>query len=126
MGSGRSSVPGRQTGGRVLKKLIRDIREAFRHADDPRQDKLKKCFLYNGDDPQGCPICDSCEVCEIKKYLEYEPEFPETGYAFFLSSYIEAFRPSPKEISWRDFEIYHVFLTARYQHEREMTHRDGG
>ena len=82
------------------------------------QDKLTKCFLYNNNDPVECPLYP-CENCDIKSQLDYRSELAETEYAFWLNTYIEAFKPSPEKISWRDFEIYHAFLIAKNQHERE-------
>ena len=103
---------------------MRDIREAFRRSDDPVHEKLSKCFVYNNHDPADCPLAP-CKNCDVQHYLDYRPELPETEYAFWLNTYIDAFKPSPEKTSWRDFEIYHAFLIAKNQHERERIKKNG-
>ncbi|MEA2063018.1 MAG: hypothetical protein U9P14_04920 [Gemmatimonadota bacterium] len=52
--------------------------------------------------------------------LGWRPRYHARYYAVFLASYVEAFRPSPRELTWRDFELYQLYLTARAEHETEM------
>lgn len=106
---------------------MRDIRAALEHADDPCHDKLDKCFRHHGQDPAECGQCNGDpRFCAEIQANGYRPEMPETDYAFMLSSYIEAFRPDPADVSWRDLEIYQALQMARNQHQRKKFKRDHG
>ena len=62
---------------------------------------------------------DPCAGCKLRMRLESAGGFQAAYYAAFLHTYLKAFRLSPRQLSWRDFEIYQVYLTARAEREYE-------
>ena len=62
---------------------------------------------------------DPCVGCKVRAYLDSQPGYQAGYYAIFLASYLEAFRLSPREVSWLEFEIYQLYLAARVEHEKE-------
>ena len=93
------------------------------HPDDPGKDEAEFCELHDRDPkkcgkPQAGP--DPCIGCSAKEYLDFRPENPATEYCFFLHSYIEAFRPPPDRISWKDMERIQAFIMAKNQHEAKI------
>gem|GEM_PF-3077130 len=63
---------------------------------------------------------DPCRGCKTRSALHWRPRFVTTFYATLLADYIEAFRPDPESLSWRDFEIYQVFIQAQKEHQGEQ------
>ena len=62
---------------------------------------------------------DPCAGCKAKRWLQWRPRYFTSLYAVILADYIEAFRPGPEEVTWLDFELYQLYLTARAEHEKE-------
>ena len=94
--------------------MKRDIRELLERADVPEKQKscpgLERC----GQAQEGA---DPCAGCKVRARLDWRPKYQASYYAVFLAAYLEAFRLSPRELSWLDFEIYQLYLTARAEHE---------
>ena len=81
-------------------------------------DGRKKCpglddcgMLQDGPDP--------CKGCKLRVRQDPGSGLTAAYYAALLTTYIKAFRPSPQELSWLDFEIYQVYLTASTELEHE-------
>ena len=55
----------------------------------------------------------------IKENLDWKPKYQTTYYAGLLANYIETFRLSPDQLTWQDFEIYQLYLTAKNEYEEE-------
>ncbi len=62
---------------------------------------------------------DPCAGCKVRAQLDSQTGYQVGYYAIFLASYLEAFRLSPRELSWLDFEIYQLYLAARAEYENE-------
>lgn len=96
--------------------MKRDIRELLKRADVPEKEKscpgLERCGQA-----QAGP--DPCAGCKVRAQLDWRPKYQASYYAVFLAAFLEAFRPSPRELTWLDFEIYQLYLTARAEHETE-------
>lgn len=121
---------GRVAGGRA-KKLSGDIRRAFEQADVSNEVdyKLKNCAIEQGKEPEECQWKanhpeNPCIGCPVRKYAAWQPEYFTTAYASFLAQYMEAFKISPTELSWFDFEIYQIFQKAKADFERAQI-KDG-
>ena len=131
MGSRGVAGGSRPAGGRA-KKLSEDIRRAFEQADVSKEIeyKLKTCAIEQGEEPKAClwkanhPE-NPCIGCPVREYAAWQPELFTTAYASFLNQYMEAFKISPTELSWFDFEIYQVFQKAKADFERAQI-KDGG
>ena len=80
---------------------------------------MDKCPLpkAEGDDP--------CQGCKVRKNL-VEPQYHTTVYAVLLADYIEAFRPPPDKLPWRDFNLYRLFLVAKAEEERSRWENKDG
>ena len=63
---------------------------------------------------------EPCAGCKLSGRLN-RGNYQAASYAVFLNAYLKAFRPSPRELSWLDFEIYQIYLSARAEHENEET-----
>jgi len=95
----------------------------MRRADVPLKERtcpgLKECFMkQEGPEP--------CEGCKIKENLNWTPRYQTTQYAALLATYIETFGLSPDQLSWYDFEIYQIYLTAKNEHERQRIEDGSG
>lgn len=73
---------------------------------------LKNCVLkQEGPDP--------CKGCKIRENLDWKPKYQTTYYAGLLANYVETFKLSPDQLTWQDFEIYQLYLTAKNEYEEE-------
>ena len=55
----------------------------------------------------------------MQEHVNFEPEFITTQYLFGLHSYLEIFQVRPSELTWRDWELYQLFLATKNEFERE-------
>ncbi|MBN2290710.1 MAG: hypothetical protein JXQ83_15355 [Candidatus Glassbacteria bacterium] len=96
--------------------MKRDIRAVLEGADVPARERRCPGPGLCGQAQDGP---DPCAGCKLRAALQWRPELQSSYYAFFLAAYLEAFRPSPRELSWMDFEIYSLFLAAKAEYESE-------
>ncbi len=68
-------------------------------------------------------LADSEDPCRGCRYQTGGEESTDAFYALFLADYIETFRPQPRKIGWREYDIYRACLQARQEQLEENNRR---